>query len=69
MAREIIDQIRTDPSTQASLGEPLAELIEDPALLAEIADGLKRLDASRVEASAHHRPLAGAADPATRSAP
>jgi hypothetical protein len=51
MAREIVDQIRTDPSTQDSLGEPLTELVDDEALVSEIADGLKRLDASRVEAA------------------
>jgi hypothetical protein len=51
MAREIVDQIRTDPSTQDSLGEPLTELIEDAELVSEISDGLERLDASRVEAA------------------
>lgn len=51
MAREIVDQIRTDPSTQDSLGEPLTELIEDAELVSEIAHGLERLDASRVEAA------------------
>lgn len=50
VTREILETMRTDPVTQAVLSESVGELLADEALLSEIATGLRRLDASRVDA-------------------
>jgi hypothetical protein len=49
MAREIVEAIRLDPGTQVLLSESLTQLLREGTFTSEISDGLKRLDASRVE--------------------
>jgi hypothetical protein len=50
LTREILETMRTDPATQGVLSESVGELLPDSALVSEIATGLRRLDASRVDA-------------------
>jgi hypothetical protein len=50
MAREITEALRTNPEAQENLIETLDDLLRDEATAPEIVDGLKRLDASRVDA-------------------
>ncbi|CAN5717052.1 KAP family P-loop domain protein [soil metagenome] len=51
MAREIVEAIRLDPGMQVLLSESLTQLLREGTFTTEVADGLKRLDASRVEAA------------------
>lgn len=50
ITREIVNTMRTEPSTQEQLVETLNELLEDDALTGEITSGLRSLDPARIDA-------------------
>lgn len=51
MSREITERMRTNPDSQEHLAEALDDLLADPAACADVLDGLRRLDPSRVDAA------------------
>jgi hypothetical protein len=51
MAREIAEALRTNPEAQENLAETLEALLRDSATAPIVVDGLKRLEASRVDAA------------------
>jgi GTPase SAR1 family protein len=51
MAREIAEALRTNPEAQENLAETLESLLKDTVTAPVIVDGLKRLEASRVDAA------------------